>query len=94
MKIEGRYKTTRHTWVQRHTMAPALQVDEELLSVLEGVHGPAVVHGRGPVIALGQGVALQGHQLQQLLSWLSWTSWTSCQHSWETNQHYTEQHLL
>ena len=48
-------------------MAPSLQVDEELLSVLEGVHGPAVVHGRGAVVALGQRVALQGHQLQQLL---------------------------
>ena len=52
-------------------MAPSLQVDEELLGPLEGVHGAAVVHGRGPVIAPGQRVALQGHQLQQLLSWLS-----------------------
>ena len=52
-------------------MAPSLQVDEELLGPLEGVHGAAVVHGRGPVIALGQRVALQGHQLQQLLPQLS-----------------------
>ena len=52
-------------------MAPALQVDEELPSVLEGVHGAAVVHGRGPVITQGQRVALQGHQLQQLLPQLS-----------------------
>ena len=57
----------RHTWVHRHTMAPALQVDEELLGPLEGVHGAAVVHGRGPVVAQGQRVALQGHQLHQLL---------------------------
>ena len=52
-------------------MAPSLQVDEELLGPLEGVHGAAVVHGRGPVIALSQRVALQGHQLQQLLPYLS-----------------------
>ena len=73
-------------------MAPSLQVDEELLGPLEGVHGAAVVHGRGPVIAPGQRVALQGHQLQHALPHLSWTSWTSCQHSWETNQYNTEQH--
>ena len=48
-------------------MTPALQVDEELPSVLEGAHGAAVVHGRGPVVAQGQWMALQGHQLQQLL---------------------------
>ena len=54
------------TWRVGSTHAPALEVDEQLLGDLEAVERPPVVGGRGAVIALGQGVGLQPHQVQEV----------------------------
>ena len=53
-------------WSVGSTHAAALQVDQQLLGVLEAVERPPVVGGRGAVIALGQGVGSQGHQVQEV----------------------------
>ena len=53
-------------WSVGSTHAAALQVDQQLLGVLEAVERPPVVGGRGAVIALGQGVASQAHQVQEV----------------------------
>ena len=46
--------------------AAALQEDQQLPGVLGAVEGPPVVDRRGAVVALRQGVVLEGDELQQL----------------------------
>ena len=52
------------TWRVGSTHAPALEVDEQLLGVLEAVERPPVVGGRGAVIALGEREGGERDQLQ------------------------------